>query len=130
MEKYGKLNVDPFVIRVTKLQYALLSGAWRSSIIDKKKSIIIALLKSLRPKRKKNLLHFPKRVNCIDGFEVYSSRHVRLNMESVHREAAILHQIRFEKSVVHLEGLYVGPSHCVLVTEYLGGGDLVERVSR
>jgi len=30
----------------------------------------------------------------------------------------------------HQEGLYEGPSHSVLVTDYLGGGDLVERVSR
>jgi len=66
----------------------------------------------------------------MNGCEVYSSRHVRLSTDAIHREAAILHQLRFEKSVVQLEGLYVGPFHSVLVTEYLGGGDLVERVSR
>ena len=71
-----------------------------------------------------------QRVNAPAGCEVYSARHVRSNLDCLRREAGILYQLRSEETIVHLEGLYEGPAHSVLVTDYLGGGDLVERVSR
>lgn len=71
-----------------------------------------------------------QRVNATAGCEVFSARHVRTNLENLRREAGILYQLRSEETIVHLEGLYEGPAHTVLVTDYLGGGDLVERVSR
>jgi serine/threonine protein kinase len=69
-------------------------------------------------------------VKAAAGCEVFSARHVRLHLDSLRREAGILYQLRSEETIVHLEGLYEGPTHSVLVTDYLGGGDLVERVSR
>ena len=71
-----------------------------------------------------------QRVNAASGCEVFSARHVRINLDCLRREAGILYQLRSEETIVHLVGLYEGPSHSVLVTDYLGGGDLVERVSR
>lgn len=72
-----------------------------------------------------------QRVNTASsGYEVFSARHVRVNLDCLRREAGILYQLRSEETIVHLVGLYEGPSHAVLVTDYLGGGDLVERVSR
>jgi len=62
--------------------------------------------------------------------EVYSARHVKCLFDSLRLEAGILYQLRNVESVIQLEGLYEGPRHSVLMTDFLGGGDLVERVSR
>ena len=62
--------------------------------------------------------------------EVYSARHVRCLFDSLRLEAGILYQLRNVENVIQLEGLYEGPRHSVLMHDFLGGGDLVERVSR
>ena len=61
--------------------------------------------------------------------EVYSARHVRCLFDSLRLEAGILYQLRNVENVIQLEGLYEGPRHSVLMTDFLAGGDLVERVS-
>ena len=61
--------------------------------------------------------------------EVYSARHVRCLFDSLRLEAGILYQLRNVDHVIQLEGLYEGMKHSVLMTDFLGGGDLVERVS-
>ena len=62
--------------------------------------------------------------------EVYSARHVRCLFDSLRLEAGILYQLRNVGNVIQLEGLYEGTRHSVLMTDFLGGGDLVERVSQ
>ena len=61
--------------------------------------------------------------------EVYSARHVKHCRDGLRIEAGILYQLRNAEHVVQLEGLYDGLRQSVLVTDFLCGGDLCERVS-
>ena len=62
--------------------------------------------------------------------EVFTAKHVRTDLHSVRREAAILHKVRNEPSVIAFYALYVAPSTSVIVTDFVVGGDLVERTAR
>ena len=55
--------------------------------------------------------------------EVYSARHVKCLFDSLRLEAGILYQLRNVDHVIQLEGLYEGPRHSVLMTDFLGGGE-------
>lgn len=62
--------------------------------------------------------------------DLFAARHVRNANQELREEAAILYQLRNVAQIIKLEGLYEGVSQSVLVTEYLCGGDLAERVTR
>ena len=62
--------------------------------------------------------------------DVYAARHVKCLFDALRLEAGILYQLRNVENVIQLEGLYEGPRHSVLMTDFLAGGHLVERVSR
>lgn len=68
-------------------------------------------------------------INCCD---IFAARHVRgcAAVAELRREASILNTLRNVDHVVQLQGLYEGLRVSVLVTEFCGGGDLVERLSR
>ena len=61
--------------------------------------------------------------------DFYSARHVKRFRDELRIEAGILYQLRNADHVVQLEGLYDGIKQSVLVTDFLCGGDLCERVS-
>ncbi|XP_040569775.1 ribosomal protein S6 kinase alpha-3 isoform X2 [Lepeophtheirus salmonis] len=69
--------------------------------------------------------------HSIRSNEIYASKEVRHSLESVRREANILHQLRNCNKILTLYGLYekISRNLSVLVTDYLTGGDLVERTS-
>ena len=45
------------------------------------------------------------------------------------RESSILHQVRNDPNVVSFFALYESPRYSVIVTDFLVGGDLVERTA-
>ena len=50
--------------------------------------------------------------------------------DAMRREASVLHQVRNDPNVVSFFGLYESPPRTsVVVTEFLVGGDLVERTA-
>jgi serine/threonine protein kinase len=61
--------------------------------------------------------------------DVFTAKHVRTDLESVRREAAILHKVRNEPAIIAFYGLYEAPNTSVIVTDFLVGGDLVERTA-
>ncbi|TRY68611.1 hypothetical protein TCAL_03224 [Tigriopus californicus] len=61
--------------------------------------------------------------------EVYSSKHLRDSFPTMRKEASILHQLRNEDAIIAFHGLYEGPHESVIVTDFLVGGDLVERTA-
>ena len=65
----------------------------------------------------------------VETSEVFSARHVKQMLDNLKMEAGILYQLRNVRYVIQLEGLYEGTRRSVLVTDFLCGGDLCERVS-
>jgi len=63
--------------------------------------------------------------------EVYSAKHRRSCLEAARREASVLFAIRNEPNVAAFFALYESrPRHLsVIVSEFLVGGDLVERAA-
>lgn len=61
--------------------------------------------------------------------EVYTAKDVRHSLESMRTEACILHQLRNDANIISFFGLYEAPNHSVIVTDFLVGGDLVERTA-
>ncbi len=68
-------------------------------------------------------------VQNVSNGEVFTAKHVRTDLESVRREASILHKVRNEPAVIAFYGLYESPNTSVIVTDFLVGGDLVERTA-
>lgn len=62
--------------------------------------------------------------------EVFTAKHVRADQHSARREAAILHRVRNEPTVIGLYALFAAPRSSVIVTDFVVGGDLVERTAR
>ena len=62
--------------------------------------------------------------------EVFTAKHVRADQHSARREAAILHRVRNEPTVIGLYALFAAPRSSVIVTDFMVGGDLVERTAR
>ena len=62
--------------------------------------------------------------------EVWTAKHMRADPRSVRREAAILYKVRNEPTIIALYALYTSPKSSVIVTDFMVGGDLVERTAR
>lgn len=69
-------------------------------------------------------------VQHVHSREVYAARHVRKSLDNLRKEAEILYQLRGAREIITFHGLFEGPHHSVLVTDYLVGGDLVERTAQ
>ncbi len=61
--------------------------------------------------------------------EVYTAKHAKNSTDSMRAEASVLHQVRNDPHVVAFYGLYESPRHSVIITDFLVGGDLVERTA-
>ena len=61
--------------------------------------------------------------------DVFSAKHLRNNQESMRKEATMLHKLRNEPTIIAFFGLYEAPNQSVIVTDFLVGGDLVERTA-
>ena len=60
---------------------------------------------------------------------IVASKYLIQEKEKVKVEARLLRDLIQSAFVVQLLGLYESPLNCVLVTEYLAGGDLVTRTA-
>ena len=61
--------------------------------------------------------------------EVWTAKHTRAEQRSVRREAAILYKVRNEPTLLGFYALYSSPKSSVIVTDFMVGGDLVERTA-
>ncbi len=68
-------------------------------------------------------------VQHVSTGEVYTAKHAKNSLDSMREEASLLHQVRNEPHVVAFFGLYESPKHSVIITDFLVGGDLVERTA-
>ena len=59
--------------------------------------------------------------------EVWTAKHTRAEPRFVRREAAILYKVRNEPTLLGFYALYSSPRYSVIVTDFMVGGDLVER---
>jgi len=61
--------------------------------------------------------------------DLAAAKYLRQEKDKVREEAAVLRSLIQSAFVVQLLGLFESPLHSVLVTEYLGGGDLITRTA-